>query len=1091
MIPRAASQVLTLLSAILMIPVSHVHAGHSLAGTWRFALDPDDAGLTAAWWRTPDAFEETIPLPGTTDLAGKGERQTTAPDGEHHLTREFHHLGPAWFQRDINIPESWQGRRIELTLERVMWQSRVWIDDREISPPADSLCVPHLHSLGRVGTDIAPGTRRLTLRIDNRMIHPIGDKGHAYGDQMQSIWNGAVGKISLRPIAPGELLQARLFPDAENQTIRAELTLEPGSSDQRPAGTITVRDSDGREITRRRWQADPGQTTHETTINLDTPPRLWSEFEQPLYQVEIRSSAALDDTSPWRERIGFRTISRVGQRLAINGQPSFFRGNLECAAFPLTGHPPVDVESWRHIWQVYREHNLNHARFHSWCPPRAAFEAADELGIYLQVEAPIWMDHWMAGPNPRPEMETAGHPQGLGRNDRTNDEFARAEIRRILDTFGNHPSFVLFCIGNELGTSDFDVIGPWMAEARAHDPRRLYAASTARTITPHCEYNATHHIPGIGPCRARFSADTRWNYEETYAQAPVPILAHETGQVPVYPDWNELAKFTGPLKPFRLEAMREQARANGILDDAADLRAASGALNRLLNREELEGYFRTPSCAGFQLLSMQDFTGQGEALVGWRDIFFNDKGTTDPADFRQWCAPTVPLLEISKRIWQTHETLTATTLIHHSGQEPEKHIALRWSLTNPHDNRELASGTLPATTVKPGDVAHAGGISIDLRHITAPAELQLTLAAEGREEIRNSYPLWIFPETIDPSIPDDILLTDDWPAAKAALAGGRRVVFFTDRVGQPGATGLASWRPLYWSVPFFPGQHSQTLGLLVRKHHPAFNSFPTPAFNDWLWHDICAGAKGFDLTGLVPESWKPIAQPVSDFHHNRKLASLFELRAGPGKLLVSGYSLATDRAASHPETAALRRSLLDYAASPAFSPTLELPVATLDSLFPEPPPELAELPEGFAGADLYIRAAGRLADRNQSLPHNPSDDQILARAEGIQYTVEADGAWRDDSGSAWHGREIRITLETRAGVPGTLHLRFHDWNRNGRTGTLTIEGETLDLPAHTEPRWIRFPVIREHTNDGRIVIHATATGGPNLMLTDLAFVPEE
>lgn len=1091
MMPKPLQQALLPLFAILMIPVSHGHAGHSLAGTWRFALDPGDAGLAAAWWSRPDAFKETIPLPGTTELARKGERRTTAPKGEHHLTREFHHLGPAWYQRDIEIAESWRGHRVELTLERVMWQSRVWLNDREISPPADSLCVPHVHSLGRVGTDIPPGRHRLTLRIDNRMIHPIGDKGHAYGDQMQSIWNGLVGKIALRPIATGELLHARLFPDAANQAIRAELALEPAPSNHRSTGTITVRDPEGREIARCSWQADPGKTTHEVTLELDTPPRLWSEFEQPLYLIEIISSDAPEATPPWRERIGFRSITRDGRRLAINGSPSFFRGNLECAAFPLTGHPPVDVESWRRIWQVYREHHLNHARFHSWCPPRAAFVAADELGIYLQVEAPIWMDHWMAGPNPRPEMETAGHPQGLGKGDRTNDEFARAEIRRILDAFGNHPSFVLFCIGNELGTSDFEVIGPWMAEARAHDPRRLYAASTARTITPHCEYNATHHIPGIGPCRARFSADTRWNYEETYAQAPVPILAHETGQVPVYPDWNELTHFTGPLKPFRLEALREQARAHGILDDAADLRAASGALNRLLNREELEGYFRTPSCAGFQLLSMQDFTGQGEALVGWRDIFYQDKGTTTAADFRQWCAPTVPLLEISKRIWQTHETLTASTLIHHSGPKPETHISLRWSLTNPKENRELASGTLPALTVKPGDVARAGEISFPLKHITAPAELRLTLAAEGREEICNSYPLWIFPETIDPSTPDDVLLTDDWPAAKVALAAGRRVVFFTDRVGKPGATGLASWRPLYWSVPFFPGQHSQTLGLLVRNSHPAFASFPTPAFNDWLWHDICTGAKGFDFTGMVPADWKPIAQPVSDFHLNRKLASLFELRLGPGNLLVSGYSLAADRADRHPEVAALRRSLLDYAASPAFAPTLALPGETLDAQFPEPPPELAALPEEFVGAHLYIRAAGRLAERNQSRPHQPANDQILARAEGMRYTVEADGTWRDDSGSAWHGKTLRIALETRAGVPGTLHLRFHDWNRNGRRGTLNIEGETIELPAHTEARWVRFPVIREHTNDGRILIHATATAGPNLMLTDLVFTPEE
>ncbi len=1061
-----------------------------VGGTWRFATDPGDKGIAAAWQDSPDAFADTIHLPGTTGLAGKGQRRSAAPDGELYLTREFDWVGPAWYQREIDIPESWRGHRVELVLERVMWQSRVWLDDREMSPPEDSLCVPHVHALGRVGADIEPGPRRITLRIDNRMIHPIGDKGHGYGDQMQGVWNGAVGRIALRAFAPGEVLGARIFPDAEKQQLRAELILEPTADDSPASGTIRVLDPDGQEVSQARWQAEAGAKKHDITLPLATAPRLWSEFEQPLYPIEIRSDAAGADAIPLRERIGFRSITRSGQRIAINGQPAFFRGNLECAAFPLTGHPPTDIESWRRIWKIYREHNLNHARFHSWCPPRAAFEAADELGIYLQVETPFWIDRWMSAPHRRPEMETASHPQGLGKNDRSTDAFARAEIRRILDAYGNHPSFVLFCIGNELGSADIDVLGQWIAEARTHDPRHLYAASTARAISPHCEYNATPRIPGVGEIRGRTSADTRWNYEPAYASASVPLIAHETGQIPVYPDWSELEKFTGPLKPFRLASMREKARAHGVLDDAADFRAASGALNRLLNREEIEGFLRTPSCAGFQLLSMQDFPGQGEALVGWRDIFYEDKGVTKPADFRQWCAPTVPLLEISKRVWKSDEPLETAALIHHSGQEEKLRLTLRWTLAT-LDGRERSTGTLPAVTMRPGRVSRAGIIRTGLSGMAAPAELRLTLEAIERQDIRNSYPLWIFPAVSNDAVPPNVLITDDWKAAKSALLAGERVVFFADRVGAPGAAALASWRPLFWSSPLFAGQQMQTMGLLVRKQHPAFSGFPTPAFNDWLWHDICTGAKGFDLTELVPADWKPIAQPVDDFHFNRKLGSIFECRAGTGKLLVSGYSLSADRAARHPEVAGLRRSLLDYAAGAAFAPVLQMPMETLDALFPATPDELAALPEGFAAADLYVRAAGRLAVLPQPQALRAGDDQILARAAGVQYTVEGDGARRDASGSAWFGKRLRIVLQLRAGVPGMLHLRFHDADRKGRRGTVQIEGETMDLPDHSTAHWIRFPVIREHTNDGQVIIEATALHGPDLMLTDLAFVPKE
>ncbi len=1080
---------LPILCAALLSPLAAAEE-IPLCGTWRFAMDAGDKGLASAWWNSPDAFADTIGLPGTTGLAGKGTRRTEAPDGELYLTREFDWVGPAWYQREINIPESWRGRRVELVLERVMWQSRVWLNGRELSAPADSLCVPHVHALGRVGTGIETGPCRITLRIDNRMIHPIGDKGHAYGDQMQGIWNGAVGKIALRAFSPGEAMAARIFPDAETQQLRAELGLEPTADGSRASGTIRVTDPEGHEVSHVSWQAEAGAKTHQVTLPLATTPRRWSEFDQPLYQIEIRSDASCADAAPLRERVGFRSITRSGQRIAINGQPAFFRGNLECAAFPLTGHPPTDIDSWRRIWKIYREHNLNHARFHSWCPPRAAFEAADELGIYLQVEAPFWIDRWMSRPNKRPEMETASHPQGLGRNDRSTDGFARAEIRRIIDAYGNHPSFVLFCIGNELGSADIDVLGQWIAEARAHDPRRFYAASTARAISAQCDYNATPRIPGHGEIRGRTSANTCWNYETAYASAKVPLIAHETGQIPVYPDWAELVKFTGPLKPFRLAAMREKAHAHGILDDAAALSAASGALNRLLNREEIEGFLRTPSCAGFQLLSMQDFPGQGEALVGWRDVFYNNKGVTSPADFRQWCAPTVPLLEIGKRVWRNDETLEAAALIHHSGQEEKFELTLRWTLAT-LDGRELASGTLPAVTLHPGMVGRAGDIRTGLAGMAAPTELRMTLESIERQDIRNSYPLWVFPAASSGAIPPNVLITDNWQSAKSALLAGRRVVFFTDRVGASGATALASWRPLFWSSPLFPGQQSQTMGLVVRNGHPAFSGFPTPAFNDWLWHDICAGAKAFDLTRLVPDDWKPIAQPVDDFHLNRKLGSIFECRAGTGMLLVSGYSLAADRAARHPEVAGLRRSLLDYAAGDAFAPALNLSWEALDALFPATAGALAALPEGFSSADLYVRAAGRLAALGKAQPLRAEDDHILTRAEGVHYTVEGDGARRDGSGSAWFGKRLRVVLQLRAGVPGTLHLRFHDADRKGRRGTVQIEGETLNLPDLDKAQWIRFPVIREHTNDGQVTIEATTLHGPDLMLTDLAFVPQE
>ena len=574
-----------------------------LSGEWKLKLDAGDAmvDIPPEQWTFPDSME----LPGTTDLAKKGPRITSPIPYNYHLNREYAHLGPAYYKREITIPDDWQGMAVELFLERVMWQSRVWIDGKEISKPQDSLNTPHLHSLGQ----LAPGKHQLVIRVDNRMIHPIGDKGHAYGDQTQSIWNGVVGKIELRKIPPSHLDLIRVFPNNDG-SFQVEVSGEGAGELHLKA--ICHDGKSGRGFDAK--VSSEGQFTKVIKGRINHP-ELWSEFNPKTYQlqVDLYQNKKVVDTK--QVRFGFREVSRNGNQLLINGHPAFMRGNLECAVFPLTGHPPVTVEGWKKVWQVYKDHNLNHARFHSWCPPEAAFIAADELGIYLQVEAPIWIDHWMTKPNKRKEMDTLGYPKGLGKNDRTTDGFALAEIRRTIDTYGNHPSFVFFAIGNELGTSNFAITGTWMRDAKKHDSRRLYAASTARTITPFCDFNATHNIPHIGWVRQKVNFGTNWDYEESYKKAPVPIIAHEIGQWPVYVDWKkELPKYTGPLKPYRLQAMAEEAKKNGLYDRSEELKMASGATNRILYRDEIESFLRTPSCRGVSVVRYAGFFRSGRSL---------------------------------------------------------------------------------------------------------------------------------------------------------------------------------------------------------------------------------------------------------------------------------------------------------------------------------------------------------------------------------------------------------------------------------------------------------------------------------------------
>lgn len=896
-----------------------------LAGTWRFRLDPGDVGRKEAWHNSvlPDA----IRLPGTTDEAGVGERTIGSAQGM--LTRVTRYVGPAWYQRYIDVPAVWKDSEIELFLERVLWESRVWIDGRDAGVE-DSLGTPHVHALGR----LTPGRHSLTIRIDNAMIHPIGDRGHLYTEHTQTIWNGIVGRIEARPRAAVRLGLVRIFPDAQAPSVAVEAGIVETS---KPTGghlQIVIREqASGRAVARasRELRSQRANEPLRVVATLESEPKRWDEFAPQLYVAELILSAG-GQRDRRQITFGFRTLKRDARKIELNGRKLFLRGNLDCVHFPLTGYPPADLESWRRILRIYKEHGLNHVRFHSWCPPEAAFQAADELGVYIQAEV-LWIDGWMAGLH-RFLGATAGSPLGVGKQDRSIDQFVRAEMRRILDVYGNHPSFVLFCIGNELGGSDFDVMGRWIQEEKTRDPRRLYAASTARTITTSDDYTATHQIPGIGQSRGRIEAGTDWDYEANYGKAPVPVIAHEIGQWPVYPEWSEIGKYKRILRARNLEELRAVADRNGIGDMDRELSAASGATSRLMYKYEVESFLRTPSCSGLQLLSMQDYAGQGEALIGWLDSFYESKGTVTPAHFRRWLGPTVPLLRIQKFVWRNDETLSAGVEVAHYGPNRLDGVKAVWHLAA-RGGAVLAQGSFPPASIQTGGVTPLGRIETALGKIQTAQQLNLRVRLENTE-FANDWTVTVFPANIPSPGSPDVLVTRDLTAALSALERGGKVVLLADRLGDEGATKLAAWLPLYWSSSFFPEQNRDTLGAIVRRDHLALAQFPTEGFLDWQWYSLAHGARGFVLDKL-PKSFRPIVQPVSDFHFNHKLGSIFEVRTREGgRLLVCGYNVG-DGPERIPEARQLLKSLIDYAGGTMFNPSQEVSRNFLIEIFAAAP----------------------------------------------------------------------------------------------------------------------------------------------------------
>ena len=171
---------------------------------------------------------------------------------------------------------------------------------------------------------------------------------------------------------------------------------------------------------------------------------------------------------------GLREISTEGTQFVSTARKIFFRGTLECCIFPLTGHPPTDVESWKRIIRIAKAHGLNLLRFHSYCPPEAAFVAADELGFYYQVET-CWAN----------QSTTIGDGKPV-------DQWVYDETARILKAYGNHPSFLLMPYGNEPGGKQRwrlpgEVGGPLQGAGRAPplDQRLGLAAASGEPVPRH------------------------------------------------------------------------------------------------------------------------------------------------------------------------------------------------------------------------------------------------------------------------------------------------------------------------------------------------------------------------------------------------------------------------------------------------------------------------------------------------------------------------------------------------------------------------------------------------------------------------------
>ena len=936
-----------------------------LSGMWRFALDRYDAGVVQQWFMV--RLSDSIRLPGILQGQHFGNEITKETpwvvslyDRYWYLRDDYkdyidknvkvpflsqpprHYLGAAWYQRDVYIQPNLVGRRVVLTLERPHWETTVWIDSRKIGSER-SLVAPHVYDLGTLSS----GRHTISIRVDNRMVMPYRPDAHSVSDSLGASWNGIVGKIQLSSTNRVWMEDAQVFPrpGLKSMLVRVRIGNKTGTSG---SGTLTaIWPEVG--IAPASWTEDGGEAEVEVPIRPEMI--RWDEFHPELYPLRLWLRG--NNVDEYLDlKVGLREFKADGKQFRLNGRQIIFRGTHSGGDFPLTGYPAMDVAYWKKLFELCRSWGLNHMRFHSWCPPEAAFEAADMVGFYLQPEPGMWNEINTGTPMARMLYE---------------------ETDRMIKAYGNHPSFMLLSASNEPKGHWQEPLATWVDYYRKRDPRRLYTRGTGHTereidnLADGVDYLA---VQRIGPRMLR--RETGWfssDYGSSLEDINVPVIAHEVGQWAAYPDFDIIKKFSGYLRPGNFEIFRDSAKEHGVLERNKEFARASGKFQLAMYKEEIEANLRTPGLGGFQLLDLHDYLGQGTALVGLLDAFWETKSYVSAEEFKSFCNFTVPLVRFPRRVFTNHEVLELPLEVSHFGPEPLEAWRAVWRIVPKGGdvagdfelkavpigkNYQVGVIRVPLSQFDPGEytlkvtMAPAADISAISRQIIERPGL-----VRGSTYFENSWNFWVYSadrptaqskkDSLDSRAhhaslceprPTEVLVTSSWPEAEAKLARGGKVLFSPRSIDLDWSSPPLASVPVVWNRFLGPGW-GRMLGLWIDQEvPPAKNAmlarFSTNSYFDWQWTEIVQGQRAINLDHL-PKELEPVVYAIDDWNRNYKLGVLFESVTGGGQLLVSSINVTRENS-PNPVLHQFRDSLIYYMKSTCFQPTIGISTDEIRSL---------------------------------------------------------------------------------------------------------------------------------------------------------------
>ena len=947
----------------------------SLAGAWDFAIERDSVPMTRL--QSPEAsttaddseampvlqYDDYVMLPGSMLTNGKGDpvsvntRWTGSlydssyyfnPYMERYrhegqmkfpffLTPERHFVGAAWYRRAVYVPKDWEDQHITLFLERPHIETTVFVNGHGVGHQL-SLSTPHRYDVTKY---IKFGEKNeIEIRVYNGIENVcVGQDSHSVTDQTQGNWNGIVGRMELQAQWKKLFIKkVQILPDFGNNALTVNVSVENHVDGGRlfPLYDYFVRATicpvKNRQVGNEIRSGDVKATGDNISIvfYLGEDMSLWDEFQPNLYQLTVEAGEDVYETT-----FGLRGVGIMGRQLYINGSPLFLRGTVENCCFPETGYPPTDEDEWLRIFRKCKEYGLNHVRFHSYCPPEAAFTAADLVGIYLQVEGPSWPNHGVR----------------LRRGQKI-DQYLLEESKRIIDEYGHHPSFVMMAAGNEPAGDWVSYCNDWVSEMKKYDPTKLYAGASVGggwAWDSGSEYHVKGGARGLDwDNKAPQSTDDYYsqmefprNYKDSVPNSS-PIIAHEQGQWCAFPDFKEINQYAGAYKARNFEIFRDLLRDNGMETQAEKFLMASGHLQTLCYKYEIERNLRTKDYAGFQLLSLNDYSGQGTALVGPLNVHWREKGYTTAREWSEFCNILVPLARFPRFVYTSGDTLRVPIEAYNAIYGNVDTVRVTYYISN-DSLAVLAGGLLSLTPIRMGKNNPLGTVVFPLDSIRQASKLTLTVKVGNI--FRNHWDFWVYPDAAqndngsmlndegERGNGEEIHMTDtlDAKALSVLKKGGTVLIQAAGKVTL-GSDVKQNYLPVFWNTSWFKMRPPHTTGAYIDKSHPLFRyGFPTDSWSNLNWWELLNRAQVMNLMEL-PADYQPPIQPIDTWHVSRKLGMLIEARVGKGRLLMTTMDISTDLANRH-VARQMRQAILSYMKSNDFQPQLTLAPEVITHFF--------------------------------------------------------------------------------------------------------------------------------------------------------------